>query len=276
MSQAATAAAYVMGHTDRERRRLALQASILQPFTEHLFRRAGIAGGMHVLDIGCGVGDVSLLAASLVGRHGTVTSIDIDADALSVAQQRAAATALNNITFIQSAVADFKPARQFDAVIGRHILIHLPDPLSTLHQVHALVRPGGVAAFHEFDFSLVHHSYPPCPIHDRVIHVFHRILSRDGGAGMGTRLFHLMSEAGFTTPDCRVEYPIDGGPDSLFYEWFAESYRSVYPALKSKGLLKDGDWSDLDSLEAALREEAVSKKAGFAAPPMIGAFARKP
>src|SRR5262245_20978923 len=69
---------YVMGHTDRERRRLALQASILQPFTEQLFRRAGIATGMHVLDVGCGVGDVSLLAARLIGRTGSVTSIDID------------------------------------------------------------------------------------------------------------------------------------------------------------------------------------------------------
>ena len=62
---------YVMGHSDHERRRLALQASILQPFTEHLFRRAGITSGMHVLDVGCGVGDVSLLAARLTGRTGS-------------------------------------------------------------------------------------------------------------------------------------------------------------------------------------------------------------
>jgi len=54
-----------MGHEEREHRRLALQASILNPFTEHLLRRAGIAAGMHVLDIGCGVGDVSLLAARI-------------------------------------------------------------------------------------------------------------------------------------------------------------------------------------------------------------------
>src|SRR5215510_4374556 len=50
---------YVMGHDDRERRRLVLQASILDPITEQLFRRAGISSGMNVLDIGCGVGDVS-------------------------------------------------------------------------------------------------------------------------------------------------------------------------------------------------------------------------
>jgi hypothetical protein len=38
-------AQYVMGHDDRERRRLALQASILNPFTEQLLRRAGIRPG---------------------------------------------------------------------------------------------------------------------------------------------------------------------------------------------------------------------------------------
>ena len=94
---------------------------------------------------------------------------------------------------------------------------------------------------------------------------------------MGTRMFHLLTEAGFMTPDCRVEYPLDGGPDSPFYEWCAESYRSVYPVLKAKGLLAaDEDWPELDSLETALREEAVSKRASFAAPAMIGAFARRP
>ena len=53
-----------MGHDERERRGLALQASILNPFTDHLLRQAGISAGMRVLDIGCGVGDISLLAIS--------------------------------------------------------------------------------------------------------------------------------------------------------------------------------------------------------------------
>jgi SAM-dependent methyltransferase len=82
-------AAYVMGYNDRERRRLALQATILNPFTEQLLRRAGISTGMHVLDLGCGIGDVSLMAARLVGRHGTVTAIDIDPKALAIAADRA-------------------------------------------------------------------------------------------------------------------------------------------------------------------------------------------
>jgi cyclopropane fatty-acyl-phospholipid synthase-like methyltransferase len=56
-----------MGHTDRERRRLLLQAAALKPITEDLLRRAGLSVGMTVLDLGCGVGDVSIVAARLVG-----------------------------------------------------------------------------------------------------------------------------------------------------------------------------------------------------------------
>jgi ubiquinone/menaquinone biosynthesis C-methylase UbiE len=76
---------YAMGHSDRERRRLALQASVQNPTTEQLLRRAGILAGMRVLDLGCGVGDVSMLAAHLVGRHGSVTGIDLDEAALAIA-----------------------------------------------------------------------------------------------------------------------------------------------------------------------------------------------
>src|SRR6478736_845151 len=93
---------YVMGHDDRERRRLLLQASILNPLTEQLFRRAGLSSGMRVLDIGCGVGDVSLLAARLVGRRGGVISVDIDPAALDTLKARASSERLENIECIQA------------------------------------------------------------------------------------------------------------------------------------------------------------------------------
>jgi ubiquinone/menaquinone biosynthesis C-methylase UbiE len=81
MSQTPTR--YVMGHDDRERRRLFLQASILNPLSDQLLRRAGISSGVRVLDIGCGIGELSMVAARLVGRRGRVTGIDIDGKAFA-------------------------------------------------------------------------------------------------------------------------------------------------------------------------------------------------
>ena len=77
----------MLGHTDRERRRLALQASIINPLTENFLRRAGVSAGMHVLELGCGIGEVSLIAARLIGPHGHLHCIDIDAAARSGTSQ---------------------------------------------------------------------------------------------------------------------------------------------------------------------------------------------
>src|SRR6185312_15849978 len=122
MSQ--TPASYVMWHDDRERRRLLLQASILNPLSDQLLRRAGLSAGLRVLDIGCGVGELSMVAARLVGRRGCVTGIDIDEGALALAAARAREQELDHVDFVHSDVGSYRPDVLYDAVIGRHILIH--------------------------------------------------------------------------------------------------------------------------------------------------------
>jgi hypothetical protein len=92
---------------------------------------------------------------------------------------------------------------------------------------------------------------------------------------MGTQLLHLMLEAGFRAPDCRAEYPVDGGPDSPFYEWLAESFRSIAPRAAAAGFVNESEF-DLDALEQQLRQEAVSANASIPGPTMVGCFARKP
>ena len=61
---------YVFGSSEAELRRLIDQARYFGDLTERLFRRAGRRPGMRVLDVGCGDGDVSLLASALVGPSG--------------------------------------------------------------------------------------------------------------------------------------------------------------------------------------------------------------
>ena len=264
---------YVMGHDERERRRLLLQASILNPLTQHLFQRAGIASGMQVLDIGCGVGDVSLIAARLVGRYGKVTSVDIDAPALQILKTRAATEGLENIECVQADVHAWKPARKFDAVVGRHILIHSKDPLAVVRDAASLLHPRGLAAFHEYDFSVVHRGWPPTPLRDRVMQVFDQFFARATRSDMGSRLWTLFVEAGFEHPDCRAEYPISGGSESTYYEWFAESFRSIQPRAIALGIIAEGE-IDADTLEERLRNEATAANSCSPAPAMIGAFAR--
>jgi|GEM_PF-5357084 len=65
---------YVMGHTSDEIDRLVEQSHQFRMQSELLLRAAGLAPGMRVLDVGCGPGDLSILAAQLVGAKDSTTS----------------------------------------------------------------------------------------------------------------------------------------------------------------------------------------------------------
>ena len=62
--------------------------------TARLLRDAGIRPGMHVLDVGSGAGDVSLIAAELVGPSGSVIGVDRDGPSVELAGRRARAAGL--------------------------------------------------------------------------------------------------------------------------------------------------------------------------------------
>ena len=112
-------AEYVLGHTSVEQQRLIRQARVLAPLTERFLRDAGISSGMRVLDIGCGVGDVTMIAAQLVGTAGHVTSIDLDQGSIETAQRRAVAFGLENTSFNRADIAEYVPPNLFDAIVGR-------------------------------------------------------------------------------------------------------------------------------------------------------------
>jgi ubiquinone/menaquinone biosynthesis C-methylase UbiE len=79
---------YVLGNSIHEQERLKMQAQFLQQWSEQFFLSAGLEPGMRVLDLGCGMGDVSLLAAKLVGPSGRVTGIDRDRVVIEKARER--------------------------------------------------------------------------------------------------------------------------------------------------------------------------------------------
>jgi ubiquinone/menaquinone biosynthesis C-methylase UbiE len=264
-----------MGHDDRERRRLFLQASILNPLSDQLLRRAGLSAGFRVLDIGCGIGELSMVAARLVGPGGRVTGIDIDEGALAIAATRAREQGLDHVDFSHANISEYRSDAMYDAVIGRHILIHTPDPRVVVGMARSFLKPGGVAVFQEYDFSVIHRPFPEAPLCERIFEVFREFFAKMGHGNIGTRLFHVFAEEGFSSPQCRVEYPMDGGADSPFYEWVAESFRSIMPRADALGLVRSDEVVAVDSLAARLREEAIAHRGCVPGPAMVGCFARK-
>ena len=141
---------YALGRTDAEYDRLIEQAELCRPLTERMLKVAGIGPGMHVLDIGCGVGDVSFLVSDLVGPEGSVVGVDLDRDALRRADDRRAARGITNIVFREEDARSVHPERLFDAAVGRFILMFMSDPTAAVRRVAERVRPGGVLAFQDW------------------------------------------------------------------------------------------------------------------------------
>src|SRR3954454_17821213 len=95
---------YLMGRTDVETQRLALQAELYAPLTRRLLREAGVSAGARVLDVGSGAGHVSKLLADLVGPSGSVIGVESIPEALDAARELIARSGLQNVTFVQGDV----------------------------------------------------------------------------------------------------------------------------------------------------------------------------
>ncbi len=93
-----------------------------------------------VLDVGCGTGSLSLLAAEL-GHQ--VTGIDISPAMLTTAREKTArAEYIVDFRVMDAAYPQFAPG-SFDAVLCRHVLWALPDPADILQRWSALLKPAG-------------------------------------------------------------------------------------------------------------------------------------
>ena len=101
-------------------------------------RRALPEPPVSVLDAGAGTGSLSLLAAELGYR---VTALDLSEGMLSKARRKAAARGLELSFEVGSAMAP--PDGPFDAVIERHVLWTMPDPVGALRAWRKVTAPGG-------------------------------------------------------------------------------------------------------------------------------------
>jgi SAM-dependent methyltransferase len=264
---------YFLGHSDPELKRLARQNEFYRDATEHFLRRAGLASGMRVLDIGCGGGDVSLLAAEIVGATGAVLGIDRTEQGIAAARRRIEALGVKQVTFAVSELDTFTTDVPFDAVIGRFVLMYLSDPPATLRQLCRHLRPGGIVAFQEMEMRTAR-SQPPAPLFERCADL-HATAIELGGfeTAMGGKLFATLQAAGLPAPQVIIGSRAEGGAESPGYELMAANVRSALPMLERHKVTSAAEIG-IATLADRLRHEAVAGGGCVMFPLLMGAWSR--
>lgn len=112
--------------------------------TGNPFRLGALRPGDHVVDIGCGAGIDSLIAAKMVGPRGRVIGIDMTRAMLEKAQAAAELMGADHVEFRQGYGEDMPIEDDWaDVVISNGVLNLFPDKSAALREMARVLKPGG-------------------------------------------------------------------------------------------------------------------------------------
>jgi len=265
---------YALGHSSRELDRLSFQGTVFAPYTRQLLSEAGLTTGMRVLDVGSGSGDVSFLAADLVGSNGYVLGIDRSPAAVERATARAIRRSLHNVSFEPGDPASMHFEKPFDAIIGRFVLMYQDDPVASLRKMMRYLRKDGLVAFQEVD-STVCRSWPAVPAFDEAARWLVEGLRSSGARPeLGLEMHSLFVDCGLPSPRMRTDTLVSGEGNSPVYELLAEAVRSLVPTLEKLNITSAAQ-VQIESLADRMRGEVVAKRGVAMSYGLVGAWARK-
>ncbi len=132
---------------DRWVRHQELLDRTLEPYGRALLDVARPQSGERVLDVGCGCGWTSLVAAEAVGARGAVLGVDVSAPMLERARQRAKAAGLSNTTFTVADASTHPFEGTFDLLMSRFGVMFFADPIAAFSNLRRALRPRGRVTF---------------------------------------------------------------------------------------------------------------------------------
>jgi SAM-dependent methyltransferase len=255
-----------------EDERLVAQGVVFDPLTRRLFDAAGLRPGMRVLDLGSGAGNVSRIAAELVGPDGAVVGVERDPAAVELARRRTTAA---NVEYLVGDVQTLDTVvGGFDVVVGRLILMYLTDPVATLRRAATLLRPGGFLCMQEADLQYLPAS-PTTPLWSQTHGYFVQALEQAGiERRMGVSLYTAFRAAGLPTPQLLVEAFAAGGPEAPAWAW-ANVISATVPLMERLGVATRAD-IEPPTLADRLLAETLASDGYVIGPPMTGVWAARP
>lgn len=224
--------------------------------SSRFFPHIGLCANMRVLDVGCGNGDLSRMVAALVGPNGEVVGIDSSEAALASARAAPHDPASASIRYETADLSGPLPELgQFDAIVGRRVLMYLPDAAATLIRLARLAKPDAILAFQEHARADLPAGAGDLPVHRQCYDLaWGTVAAEQGDVALGYRLAELVRAAGFTIEQARSE-------GVLIQPW-EESFlptlvRVMLPRMIEHGVVQEGE-IDLALLADRIDEERRS------------------
>lgn len=217
------------------------------------FTGIGIAPSMRVLDVGCGNGDLSRFIAGLAGPDGQVVAIDRSEEALAVARAEIMGPHAAPIQYIQTDLAGMLPnLGKFDAIVGRRVLMYLPDAAATIARLTALAKPDAIMGFQEHARVGLPSGLGELTLHRQIYNWMWSTVAAEGGdVGLALRLAGLLEAAGFMIEDAQCEGVLlqPGEPSFL-----PTLVRAMLPRLVARGVAR-AEEVGIETLADRIEEE---------------------
>jgi ubiquinone/menaquinone biosynthesis C-methylase UbiE len=230
-------------------------------FFHRLLVDSGIKNAVRVLDVGCGTGDTSIMAAELAGDTGEVVGFDISLDALVAAKKAVNEKCLSKVTFIQADIAELpNDLGVFDMIIGRRVLMYQNNAARSICNLLPFLSKNGKMIFQESDCMLTSLGSPMLPLHTKVQNwIWNTVIKEGGNPHIGMQLHQEMKNAGLRVSLLRAEailHTFESGSD---LGWVA---KMMAPRMFKHNVV-GVDELDVETLEYRLREELKNNNIPF-------------
>lgn len=192
---------------------------------------------MAILDIGCGTGELSFLANSILNNQCNIVGIDINKKAIETATQYCQDNHITNIQFLCMDIDELATLNTaFDAIMARRVLMYLPNPMQTLQKLSVILNTGGVIALQETD-AIFDELPQHLPLNEQAIGLAWKTVSAENGdIRIGRKLYQLLTQTGFDIKEHFCEATIKTADTISDLAWLIGVMRE---RMESFGLLKD-------------------------------------
>ncbi len=208
--------------------------------TESLFNHLGVGPGWTCLEVGAGIGLVTLPLAERVGSRGRVTALEASPLYANTLREELARKNIANVLLFEGEPRRFAVDKaRYDLIFARWFFSFQPEVAKSLRRLVCGLKPGGALAIEDY-----HHLgcafYPNRPSFDAVIEGARAWYRRIGGnyriAGELPALYYRLGlERVEVIPHLRV-----GGPKTELWRWSELFFLGQLPALIRERLISPG------------------------------------